>query len=76
MFQFSCVIALGVCFLLRDKHESNFGGVMSAKNTHHIPVFYHVFNSFHLVISAFIALYLILGFSCISGEKRQHLEVV
>ena len=49
---------------------------MSAKNTHHIPVFYHVFRSFHLVISAFIALYLILGFSCISGEKRQHLEVV
>ena len=40
--------------------------LMSAQNTHHIPVFDHVFGSFYLVISA---LYLILGFSCISGEK-------
>ena len=58
-----------VCFLLGDKQEVKFGGVMSAQNTHHIPVFYHVFGSFQLVISVFIALYLILGFSCISGEK-------
>ena len=26
---------------------------MSAQNTHHIPVFDHVFSSFHLVISVF-----------------------
>ena len=52
-----------------DKQESKFEGVMSAQNTHHIPAFDHVFCSFYLVISAFIALYLILGFSCISGEK-------
>ena len=43
--------------------------MMSAQKSHHIPVFDHVFGSFYLVISAFIALYLILGFSCISGEK-------
>ena len=43
--------------------------VMSAQNTHHIPTFYHVFGSFHSVISVFIALYLILGFLCISGEN-------
>ena len=42
---------------------------MSAQNTHHIPAFDHVFDSFYLVISVFIALYLILDFSCISGEK-------
>ena len=42
---------------------------MSAQNTHHILAFYHVFGSFHLVISMFIALYLILGFLCILGEN-------
>ena len=42
-----------------DKQEAKFGGVMSAQNTHHIPVFYHVFCSFHIVISVVIALYLI-----------------
>ena len=42
---------------------------MSAQNVHHIPTFYHVFDSFHLVISVFIALYLILGSLCISSEK-------
>ena len=42
---------------------------MSAQNTHHIPVFDHVFSSFHLVISAFIVVYWILCFLCISGEK-------
>ena len=42
---------------------------MSAQNTHHIPAFDHVFGLFHLVISAFIVVYLILGFLCISGEK-------
>ena len=42
---------------------------MSAQNTHHIHVFDQVFSSFHQVISAFITIYLILGFSCISGEK-------
>ena len=42
---------------------------MSAQNTHHIPAFYHVFGSFQLVISVFIALYMILDFLCISGEK-------
>ena len=39
------------------------------KNTHHILVFDRVFGSFHLVISAFIVVYLILGFLCISSEK-------
>ena len=42
---------------------------MSAQNTHHIPSFDHVFGSFHLVISAFIVVYLILSFLCILGEK-------
>ena len=42
---------------------------MSAQNTHHTPTFDHVFGSFHLVISAFIVIYLILGFLCISSEK-------
>ena len=40
-----------------------------SKNTHHILVFDHVFGSFHLVISAFIVVYLILSFLCISSEK-------
>ena len=43
--------------------------MMSTQNTHHIPMFDHIFSSFYLVISAFFALYLILGFSCISIEK-------
>ena len=42
---------------------------MSAQNTHHLPAFAHVISSFHLVISAFIFIYLILGFLCILGEK-------
>ena len=45
------------------------------KKTHHIPTFYHVFDSFHSVISVFIALYLILGFLCISGEKSSILRL-
>ena len=52
-----------------DKQEAKFGGVMSAQNTHHIPVFDHVFGSFHLVISVFIVIYLILSFLCISSEN-------
>ena len=52
-----------------DKEEAKFGGVMSAQNTHDIPAFYHIFISFHVVISVIIALYLILGFLCTSGEK-------
>ena len=35
---------------------------MSAQNTYRIPVFDHVFGLFHLVISVFIVVYLILGF--------------
>ena len=31
---------------------------MSAQNTHHILAFDHVFGLFHLVISAFIVVYL------------------
>ena len=42
---------------------------MNALNTHHIPVFDCVFGSFHLVISVFIVIYLILGFLSISSEK-------
>ena len=42
---------------------------MSAQNTHDILVFYHVFDSFHIVISVVIALYLILHFLCISSEN-------
>ena len=42
---------------------------MSAQNTHHISAFDHDFGSFHLVISVFIIVYLILGFLCISCEK-------
>ena len=45
------------------------GFMMSAQNTHDIPTFYHVFVSFHIVISVVITLYLILGFLCTSGEK-------
>ena len=55
--------------MLGDKQKAKFGGVMSAQNAYHIPAFYHVFGSFHLVISVFIALYLILGSLCILGEK-------
>ena len=42
---------------------------MSAQNTHHIPVFDHVFGSFHLVINALIVVYLILGFLCLQVKK-------
>ena len=42
---------------------------MSVQNTHHIPACEHVFDSFHLVINAFIVIYMILGFLCISSEK-------
>ena len=55
--------------MLGDKQETKFGGVMSAKKTHDILVFYHVFISFQIVISVVIALYLILGFLCTSSEK-------
>ena len=44
---------------------------MSAQNAHHIPAFDYVFISFHLVISVFIVVYLILDFLCISGEKGE-----
>ena len=37
--------------------------------THDIPAFYHVFVSFHIVISVVITLYLILSFLCTSSEK-------
>ena len=67
--RFSCVIVLSVYFLLGDKKEAKFWGVMSAQNTHHIPTFDHVFGYFHLVISVFIVVYLILEFLCILGEK-------
>ena len=65
---FMCVL-LCLCFLLRDKPEAKFGGVMSAQKTYDIPTFYHVLVSFPIVISAVIALYLILGFFCTSSEK-------
>ena len=55
--------------MLGDKQEAKFGGVMSVQNTHHIRVCEHVFGSFHLVISAAIVVYIILGFLCILGEK-------
>ena len=42
---------------------------MSAQNTHCIPVFYHGFSSFHIVICVVITFYLILGILCISGEN-------
>ena len=42
---------------------------MSAQNTHHIPAFDHIFGLFHLVISEFIVVYLILFFLYISGEN-------
>ena len=58
-----------MCFFLGDKQEAKFRGVMSAQNTRHIPTFDHVFGLFHLVISALIVVYLILGFLCILGEK-------
>ena len=43
--------------------------VMNAQNTHHIPSVYHVFGTFHTLISVFIALYLILSYLCISGKN-------
>ena len=55
--------------MLEDKQEAKFRGVMSAQNTHHIPTIKHAFWSFHTLISVFIALYLIIGFLCISGEN-------
>ena len=55
--------------MLGGKQEAKFGGVMSAQNTNHILVFYHIFSSFNLAISVLIALYLILGFFCILGDK-------
>ena len=45
------------------------GVVMNGQNTHHIPSFYHVFGTFHTLISVFIALYLVLGYLCISGKN-------
>ena len=42
---------------------------MNSQNTHHIPVVYHVFGTFHTLISVFIALYLILGYLCILSEN-------
>ena len=55
--------------MLGDKQEAKIGGVMSAQNTHHIPVFYDVFNSFHIVISV-VSLYVrLLDFLCISRKK-------
>ena len=56
--------------MLGDKKEAKFEGVMSAQNTYHIPAFYHVFISFHIVISVVIAFHLILGVLCISGENN------
>ena len=41
---------------------------MNAQNTHDIPAFYHVFVSFHIVISVVITLYLILGLLCTLGD--------
>ena len=55
--------------MLGDKQEVKFRGVTSAQNIHHIPAFDNVFGSFHLVISVFIIIYLILDFLCILGEK-------
>ena len=46
--------------ILDKCHASPYGGhfvgerMMSAQNTHHIPVFDHIFGLFHLVISVFI----------------------
>ena len=42
---------------------------MSAQNSHHITAIYHVFESFHTLISAFFVVYLILSFLCILGEN-------
>ena len=69
MCHFLCVFLFGVRFLVGDKQEAKFRGVMSAQNTHDILVFYHVFVSFHIVISVVITLYMIFGFLCTSGEK-------
>ena len=55
--------------MLGDKQEAKFRGVMSAQNTYDIPAFYHVFISFHIVISVVIALYMILSFLCTLGEE-------
>ena len=43
---------------------------MSAQNTHHIPAFYRFFGSFHLVISVFIVIYLILKAFCAFHVKK------
>ena len=45
--------------------------MMSAQNTHHIPAFDRFFASFHLVISAFIVVYLILGFCAFQVKKAE-----
>ena len=65
----SCVFCCEFVFCLGTSKKLSLGDMMSAQNTHDIPVFYHVFVSFHIVISVVIALYLILGLLCTSSEK-------
>ena len=65
VFEFYYVIFLCVCFkvyfLLRDKQEAKFGGVMSVKNTHVIPASLLRFSSILYIHKCIIALFLIFG---------------
>ena len=49
--------------------------LINAQKNHHIPVFCHVFRAFRTIISAFIALYLILGCLYVSGENGSVLRL-
>ena len=51
MCQFSCVFCYEFVSFLGTSKKAKFGGVMNAQNTHHIPAVYHVFRSFHTLIS-------------------------
>ena len=50
-----------VYFLLGDKQEAKFGGVMSVQNTHVIPASLLRFSSILYINKCIIALYLIFG---------------
>ena len=49
------------CFLLGDKQEAKFGGVMSVQNIHVISAYLLCFSSILYINKSIIALYMIFG---------------